>query len=87
VVWARSVGLEVLNEFDSIKAAIMMDAGASSGRRNTAGGIMGWDMAAEGFEGLVRCATTAKIVGQGIAGMAGAALRNLLRETGPEQQK
>jgi len=30
VVWARSVGLEVLNELDSIKAAIMMTAGAKS---------------------------------------------------------
>lgn len=29
VVWARSVGLEVLNELDSIKAAMMMSAGAS----------------------------------------------------------
>jgi ubiquinone biosynthesis monooxygenase Coq6 len=28
VVWARSVGVEVLNELDSIKAAIMISAGA-----------------------------------------------------------
>lgn len=30
IVWARSVGLEVLNELDSIKAAMMMSAGASA---------------------------------------------------------
>lgn len=30
LVWARSVGLEVVNELDSIKAALMISAGASS---------------------------------------------------------
>ena len=29
IVWARSVGVEVLNELDSVKAAIMMSAGAN----------------------------------------------------------
>jgi ubiquinone biosynthesis monooxygenase Coq6 len=29
IVWARSVGLEVLNELDSVKAALMMDAGGN----------------------------------------------------------
>lgn len=88
VVWARSVGLEVLNEFDSVKAAIMMDAGASSGRKNTPGVAAGWDMAANGVESLTRSVTTAKVVGQGIAGMAGAAFRNLLQATGtPGRQR
>lgn len=30
VVWARSVGVEVLNELDSVKAGIMMTAGAQA---------------------------------------------------------
>ena len=88
VVWARSVGLEVLNEFDSVKTAIMMDAGAHSGRRNIAGGVVGWDMAAKGIEGLASSASAAKIVGQGIAGMVGAGLQIILRATGtPNPQK
>jgi ubiquinone biosynthesis monooxygenase Coq6 len=88
VVWARSVGLDVLNEFDSVKAAIMMDAGASGGRRHAAGGDMWWDMTAKGVEGLARGATAVKIVGQGIVGMVGATLRNVPRATGlPDQQK
>jgi hypothetical protein len=87
-VWARSVGLEVLNELDSVKTAIMMDAGANSRRRNVAGGAMGWNMAGKGVEGLASGANAAKIIGRGIVGVAGAALQNILRtvET-PDQQK
>jgi ubiquinone biosynthesis monooxygenase Coq6 len=59
VVWARSTGLEVLNELTSLKAAIMGHAGASpdlSGRRETeAGTHASWGPAsfaamATGFE-------------------------------------
>ncbi|KAF5336069.1 hypothetical protein D9611_006401 [Ephemerocybe angulata] len=42
VVWARSVGLEVLNELDSVKAAIMMQAGANAQQH----GSPGWNAAA-----------------------------------------
>jgi ubiquinone biosynthesis monooxygenase Coq6 len=42
VVWARSVGLEVINELDSVKAAIMMSAGAQP----TTQGSPGWNFAA-----------------------------------------
>ena len=88
VVWARSVGLEVLNEFDSVKAAIVMNAGAYNIRRNPAGEAAGWAMAAKGVEGLATGAATAKIVGQGIAGMVGIGVQNLLRMMGrPNQQK
>jgi len=31
IVWARSVGIEVLNELDSLKTAIMTMAGAQTG--------------------------------------------------------
>lgn len=87
VVWARSVGLEVLNEFDSIKAAIMMNAGAYSDRGNKAEGT-GWAMAAKGVEGLATGAATAKVVGRGIAGMVGMGIQSLLKTTGtPNHQK
>ncbi|KAJ3534227.1 hypothetical protein NMY22_g7018 [Coprinellus aureogranulatus] len=42
IVWARSVGVEVLNELDSIKAAIMMSAGAKTSQQ----GSPGWNFAA-----------------------------------------
>jgi len=43
VVWARSVGVEALNELDTIKAAMMMFAGAD-GPKSPAGS-MGWNFA------------------------------------------
>lgn len=48
IVLARSVGLEVLNELDSVKAALMMDVG---GGRSTGSG---WEsnLLAQGVEGL-----------------------------------
>ncbi|KAJ2919548.1 hypothetical protein MD484_g874, partial [Candolleomyces efflorescens] len=42
VVWARSVGVEVLNELDSLKAAIMMSAGADVKQVGA-----GWSMSAD----------------------------------------
>jgi ubiquinone biosynthesis monooxygenase Coq6 len=89
VVWARSVGLEVLNEFDSVKAAIMMDAGAYKSRRNAAAGAMGWaHIAANGVEGLSTAGTAVKFVGQTIGGMVNGlrTLRTTDSET-PKNQK
>jgi ubiquinone biosynthesis monooxygenase Coq6 len=79
VVWARSVGLEVLNEFDSVKAAIMMNAGAYNVHGNLTGDATAWAVAAKGVESLATGAATAKIVGQGVAGMVGIGVQNLLR--------
>ena len=45
VVWARTVGLEVLNELDSVKAALMLAAGARSEKVDR-----GWNLAARGVE-------------------------------------
>ncbi|RXW23905.1 hypothetical protein EST38_g1959 [Candolleomyces aberdarensis] len=42
IVWARSVGVEVLNELDSIKAAIMMSAGADVKQQGAT-----WNVAAD----------------------------------------
>jgi ubiquinone biosynthesis monooxygenase Coq6 len=66
------MGLELLNEFDSIKAALMMTAG-SSPRNRTNGTVYGdlgttaFNLAAKGVEGLT---TTAGAV---------QALQNLIR--------
>lgn len=85
VVWARSVGLEVLNELDAVKAGIMADAGARvnvttktrNGGAARAGG--GWEVAARGVEGLVAGAGGAKLVGQALAGMVLGGVQSYLR--------
>jgi len=48
VVWARTVGLEVVNELDSVKAALMLAAGA--GTEKVEKGTVGWNLAARGVE-------------------------------------
>jgi ubiquinone biosynthesis monooxygenase Coq6 len=78
VVWARSVGVEVLNEFDSVKAALMMVAGAQSGKINRS--TMGWSLAAKGVEGLAATANATKVLGGGLGGIIGAGLQNLLKQ-------
>lgn len=75
VVWARSVGLEVVNELDSVKAALMMNAGASSRLQN----VSGWDLFAKGVESLVGAAGTSKMVG----GMVSAGIQELAKQAGP----
>lgn len=75
LVWARSVGVEVLNEFDSVKAAMMMTAGAQGHMSDSA---TGWAMAAKGVEGLMAGASVAKMVGQRLTGTAAASFNALL---------
>lgn len=58
IVWARSVGVEVLNELDSVKAAIMMTAGAQE-RHKTGAASAGWNFAGDVAETV---ATTVKTV-------------------------
>jgi len=76
IVWARSVGLEVLNELDSVKAALMMDAGAGSLQRS------GWDLLAGSIEGIARGVGTARVLGQGIGGIANGGISELARKLG-----
>lgn len=56
IVWARSVGLEVLNELDTVKAALMMDAG---GGRSTGSG---WNLLAWGVEGVATGLSAARML-------------------------
>lgn len=73
LVWARSVGVEVLNELDSVKAALMMTAGAEKG---TIGGGTTWSLAAKGVETLVGSASTAKNI---VGGIFAAGLQEVLK--------
>ncbi|TDL23907.1 ubiquinone biosynthesis hydrox [Rickenella mellea] len=85
VVWARSVGLEVVNELDSVKEALMMSAGGNSSssydpspaNRSNAGDSL-WPMAARGVEVLSGTFDTAKLVGKGLGGLAASNVTKLL---------
>lgn len=84
LVWARSAGVEVLNELDSVKAALMMTAGA---QKRTIDGGTAWSLAATGVETLVASASTAKNIGGGVSGILGAGLQRLLRATAAKDNK
>jgi ubiquinone biosynthesis monooxygenase Coq6 len=77
VVWARSTGVEVLNELDAIKAGIIAAAG---GQSSTRGGVsFPWEMVASGVEALVGGARVAGAVGGGLRSVAGGILQQLAR--------
>jgi len=67
IVWARSVGLEVINELDVVKAALMMFAGSDSVRRSKPG--RGWDLTATYLEGMNGTVDGARFVGQSLVEM------------------
>jgi ubiquinone biosynthesis monooxygenase Coq6 len=79
LVWARSVGLEVINELDVLKAAIMAVAGGS--KSETFGATGGWQSAAKGMETLNRGVGAAQVVGE----MIGNGLQGLLKGRGLKQ--
>lgn len=62
VVWARSTGLEIINELSAIKGALMGVAGASPGR----GEVSWWNAAASGVEGLAGAGDVLRAVGGGL---------------------
>jgi ubiquinone biosynthesis monooxygenase Coq6 len=76
LVWARSVGLEVINELDTVKAAIVTAAGGShhlEGERPITTG--GWPLAARGVEAIASGVGVAKVAGE----MVGNGLQGLLK--------
>ena len=87
IVWARSVGLEVLNELDSLKAAIMLTAGSrtNNAQRTSA---TAWNVASKGVETLVAAADASKVLAGGFQNLLSSNLRRLLDTVGaPGQQK
>lgn len=77
VVWARSVGLEVVNELDAMKKAIMLSAGAKAEAED---GLWKWTMSAAGsaVEGVAGATRIAGMVGGGVKGVASEVLKRLL---------
>jgi ubiquinone biosynthesis monooxygenase Coq6 len=85
VVWARSVRLEVINELDTIKAALMITAGVSGGGSRV--GSRGWGLgvATRGLETFSGVADGVKVVGSGLVTVAGVVLQqfwNILFQVG-----
>ncbi|CAE6426320.1 unnamed protein product [Rhizoctonia solani] len=59
IVWARSTGLEIINELSTIKGALMGVAGASPANLSTSW----WNAAASGVEGLAGAGDVLRAVG------------------------
>lgn len=76
VVWARTAGLEVLNELDAIKAALMMTAGSESARQP---GQVGWELAAKGVETFAKNVNGARELANTVKDLMGAGVRQLLQ--------
>ncbi|KZP30551.1 ubiquinone biosynthesis hydrox [Athelia psychrophila] len=92
VVWGRSVGLEVLNELDAVKGAIMGGAGArvstrassaSSFKASPQEGAGGWEVAARGGGGLAAGVEGMKLVGSALAGAVLGGVQSLLKNVPP----
>jgi ubiquinone biosynthesis monooxygenase Coq6 len=73
VVWARSVGVEILNELDTLKAAIMLNAGSKAHSEHAVSSP--WNTVAAGVETLQNSVQVARAVSQGLQSVAAGALR------------
>ena len=80
LVWARSIGLEVINELDVVKAAIMGQAGSSDARGKQGRGSTAWNVTARGIEVLASVADSARMIGGGIGGAVASKLGEVLRK-------
>ncbi|KAI0642354.1 ubiquinone biosynthesis hydrox [Trametes meyenii] len=87
VVWARSVGVEVLNELDSVKAAMMLSAGSRPSRSRPSGAQFGANLAASGIESLARSVSNARTLTEGMANIAGAGVQRLLQAVANSQRR
>ncbi|KAH9849907.1 ubiquinone biosynthesis hydrox [Lenzites betulinus] len=84
VVWARSVGVEVLNELDSVKAAMMLSAGS---RSRLSGSQVGANLAASGLESLARSVSGIRTLTEGAANLAGSGVQRLLQLMADSQRR
>ena len=64
VIWARTTGLEIINELDSVKSAIMGGAGGAKSGPNASV----WGGIASGIEGIGSSVSMLKAVGEMVGG-------------------
>lgn len=79
IVWARSVGVEVLNELDSVKAGIMMTAGAKSSKSSPTSAV--WNLAGSAVETASSAMHTMGVVNGAIGNILGSTLKNMYNRT------
>ena len=77
LVWARSVGLEVINELDAVKAALMISAGGSV--RNGKGDVNWANLAAGGISAAASTVEAVRAMGNGIVTTMSARLREIAK--------
>lgn len=87
IVWARSVGVEVLNELDSVKAAMMLSAGSRLLSIRPSGAQLGANIAATGLENLARGISGVRTLTEGVANIAGAGVQRLLQSVIDSQRR
>jgi ubiquinone biosynthesis monooxygenase Coq6 len=80
LVWARSVGLEAVNELDALKTAIITSAGGSP--RTARAGLDWADLVGGGLSSLATGMQSARFLGEGLAGALGAGLERASKELG-----
>ena len=80
LVWARSVGFEVVNELDALKDGIMMAAGANPASNRPVESL-GWDFAAGAVKTLSSASRAIRAVKSGVDGAVSSALKSLTVKT------
>ncbi len=86
-MWARSVGLEVLNELDTVKAAIMLNAGSRSTRTSLSGRQLGVNFGADAVETIARNLSGVSTLTRGVAGMVGNGLQRVMQRVANSQRR
>ncbi|KAI0630718.1 ubiquinone biosynthesis hydrox [Trametes polyzona] len=87
IVWARSVGVEVLNELDTVKAAMMLAAGSRPSRSRPSGQQLGANLAATGVETLARGVSAVGTLSTGLANIATAGVQRLVQALADSQRR
>ena len=83
IVWARSVGIEVLNELDSVKAAIMTIAGAQTGvGKEAPARNFAWDFAGNAVQSFADAGKAVKILKGAVWNTVTSSIQNISTRKG-----
>jgi ubiquinone biosynthesis monooxygenase Coq6 len=82
IVWARSVGIEVLNELDSVKAAIMTIAGAQTGGKESPTRNFAWDFAGNAVQSFAGAGKAVEILKGAVWNAVTSSIQNISARKG-----
>lgn len=78
IIWARSVGIEVLNELDSVKAAIMTIAGAQTGAgKKGPARNFSWDLAGNAVQSFAAAGKAVETLQGAVWNMVTSSIENI----------